>query len=285
MVKKIFLFSSQLAAFIGRNPHTNASKIFNQLYERYYKEKAGMEIREKNIGDGDKLRKIGEKIGDKNLLKKVGDICSRNLSTMNLQKERMELITKLEKDGRLDEDDKKEIKKTLEGYTNKRFGTIREGDAVEIYKEKFECEVITKINGREKKILELGDTELWLKSRLDGMRTDGTVVEIKNRIYKIFEEVKEYEWIQVQAYLRVYGLKDAHLVEYLKNGTGEMKMNHIERDDRYWEEVMEGEMRDYLGVFLRIIRNEKRFTKYKSLSENEQNEYIKKMLRKKIMVK
>ena len=71
MVKKIFLFSSQLAAFIGRNPHTNASKIFNQLYERYYKEKAGMEIREKNIGDGDKLRKIGEKIGDKNLLKSI----------------------------------------------------------------------------------------------------------------------------------------------------------------------------------------------------------------------
>lgn len=282
---KYFLYSSQLAAFIGRNPHNNACRVFNKLYEKYFDDKIKSyklenEIKERNVGDTAKLRNISNKIGDSKLLIKVDDICKRNFSTQSMQKERTELIKQLETNKDLGEEDKKEIKKAVEGYTNKKFGTIREVSALDVYKDKFNCEVITKIQQRSKKILELDGHELWLISKLDGMKMDGTVIEIKNRIYKLFEEVREYEWMQVQAYLQVYGLSKAELVEYLKIGDGEMKVNFIEKDVKYWDDVIKKEMQYYFCVFLKIIENEKKMKKYMGLAETEQNEYIKSMVRK-----
>jgi hypothetical protein len=180
----------------------------------------------------------------------------------------------------LAEEDKKEVRKIVEGYTNKRFGTIREINALDFYKEKYDVEVITRIDQRSKKILTIDGAELLVISKLDGMKMDGTVIEIKNRIYKLFDEVREYEWLQVQAYLHVYGLPKAELVEFLQNSGGTMKINHVERDDTYWNEILIKILEDYFRVFLKIIGNEAKIRKYMKFGETEQNEYIKKLVRK-----
>jgi hypothetical protein len=278
MSKKIFLYSSNLAAFLGKNPHIPASRIFNSLYEKYYK--VG-----KTIGDSEKIQKIGEKIENKKLLSDIDTICNNNKSPEMMQKDRDVLIKTLENAKDLGEEDKKEVRKIVEGYTNKRFGTIREINALDFYKEKYNVEVITKIDQRSKKILQIDDTELWIISRLDGMKMDGTVIEIKNRIYKLFDEVREYEWLQVQAYLNVYGLPKAELVEFLQNSGGTMKINEVERDDTYWGEVLLKILGDYFRVFLNIIKNESKIKKYMSFGETEQNEYIKKLIRKELLEK
>jgi hypothetical protein len=180
----------------------------------------------------------------------------------------------------LAEEDKKEVRKIVEGYTNKRFGTIREINAIDFYKEKYDVEVITKIDQRSKKILTIDGVELWVISKLDGMKMDGTVIEIKNRIYKLFDEVREYEWLQVQAYLHVYGLPKAELVEFLQNSGGTMKINQVEKDDTYWNEILLKILGDYFRVFLKIIGNDAKIKKYMKFGETEQNEYIKKLVRK-----
>jgi len=278
MSKKIFLYSSNLAAFIGKNPHIPASRIFNSLYEKYYK--IG-----KTVGDSEKILKIGEKIENKKLLSDIDTICNNNKSPDMMQKDREVLIKILENAKDLGEEDKKEVRKIVEGYTNKRFGTIREINALDFYKEKYNVEVITKIDQRSKKILTIDGTELWIISRLDGMKMDGTVIEIKNRIYKLFDEVREYEWLQVQAYLNVYGLPKAELVEFLQNSGGTMKINEVERDDTYWDEILLKILGNYFRVFLKIIKNESKIKKYMSFGETEQNEYIKKLIRKELLEK
>ena len=278
MTKKIFLYSSNLAAFIGKNPHIPASRIFNSLYEKYYK--IG-----KTIGDSEKIQKIGEKIENKKLLSDIDTICNNNKSPDMMQKDREVLIKTLETSSGLAEEDKKEVRKIVEGYTNKRFGTIREINALDFYREKYNVEVITKIDQRSKKILTIDGNELWIISRLDGMKMDGTVIEIKNRIYKLFDEVREYEWLQVQAYLNVYGLPKAELVEFLQNSGGTMKINEVERDDTYWGEVLLKILGDYFRVFLMICQNESKIKKYMSFGETEQNEYIKKLIRKELLGK
>jgi len=278
MSKKIFLYSSNLAAFIGKNPHIPASRIFNSLYEKYYK--IG-----KTVGDSERIEKIGEKIENKKLLSDIDTICNNNKSPEMMQKDREVLIKNLENAKDLGEDDKKEVRKIVEGYTNKKFGTIREINALDFYKKKYNVEVITKIDQRSKKILTIDGTELWIISRLDGMKMDGTVIEIKNRIYKLFDEVREYEWLQVQAYLNVYGLPKAELVEFLQNSGGTMKINEVERDDTYWVEVLLKILKDYFRVFLLICQNESKIKKYMSFGETEQNEYIKKLIRKELLEK
>jgi hypothetical protein len=273
MSQKIFLYSSNLAAFIGKNPHIPASRIYNSLYEKYYK--VG-----KTVGDSEKIQKIGEKIENKKLLVEIDTICNNNKSPEIMQKDREILIKSLENSSALAEEDKKDVRKIVEGYTNKKFGTIREVNALDFYREKYDVEVITKIDQRSKKILTIDGTELWIISKLDGMKMDGTVIEIKNRIYKLFDEVREYEWLQVQAYLNVYGLPKAELVEFLQNSGGTMKINYVDKDDTYWNEVLLKILGDYFRVFLKIIGNEAKIRKYMKFSETEQNEYIKKLVRK-----
>jgi hypothetical protein len=272
MSQKIFLYSSNLAAFIGKNPHIPASRIFNSLYEKYYK--VG-----KTVGDSEKIQKIGEKIENKKLLVEIDTICNNNKSPEMMQKDREVLIKSLETSSALPEEDKK-VRKIVEGYTNKKFGTIREVNALDFYREKYNIEVITKIDQRSKKILTIDGVEIWVISKLDGMKMDGTVIEIKNRIYKLFDEVREYEWLQVQAYLHVYGLPKAELVEFLQNSGGTMKINEVERDETYWNEVLLKILGDYFRVFLKIIGNEAKIRKYMKFGETEQNEYIKKLVRK-----
>ena len=58
-----------------------------------------------------------------------------------------------------------------------------------------------------------------------------------------------------------------------------MKVNKIERDRKFWNEVVLVELRKYFGVLLKIIMNVGLMTEYMSLSENEQNEFIKKLIR------
>jgi hypothetical protein len=123
--------------------------------------------------------------------------------------------------------------------------------------------------------------ELWVISKVDAMNDDGVIIEIKNRMYKLFNEIREYEWLQVQTYLDVYDLEKAVLVEYLVGAdeVDNMKVNKIERDRKFWNDVVLVELRKYFGVLLKIIMNVDLMTEYMSLSENEQNEFIKKLIR------
>jgi hypothetical protein len=54
----------------------------------------------------------------------------------------------------------------------------------------------------------------------------------------------------------------------------------VEKDDTYWNEVLLKILGDYFRVFLSIIKNDVKIRKYMKFGETEQNEYIKKLVRK-----
>jgi len=192
------------------------------------------------------------------------------------------LVGVIMEDKTLTKDEKETLKTAMDGYTSKKFGTIREGNALDTYKKAHAGEkVITGLDSKSKRLFDEGGVEMWVISKVDAMNDDGVVIEIKNRMYKLFNEVREYEWLQVQTYLDVYDLERAVLVEYLNDGGGDedMKVNKIERDRKFWNEVVLVELRKYFGVLLKIIMNVDLMKEYMSLSENEQNEFIKKLIR------
>jgi hypothetical protein len=255
------------------------------LYEKYYEEqlikmKRMDDLKSKNIGDSSLIDIIGNKLeNNKDLKIKLDNLCSKNVSSFVMKKETDDLVKKVLGTEKLSDNDKNLLLKAAEGYTNKTFGTIRETNVVDVYRNKMGVDVVTKLQARYKKVLEYEGNELWLISKIDAMKMDGTVLEIKNRMYKLFEEVREYEWLQVQAYLEVYNLEQAELVEFLKIGEGEMKINKIDRDRKYWEEIVINDLNKYFKAFIKIIGDSKKIKKYLDLSETEQNEMIKKIVR------
>lgn len=282
---KILLYSSQLAAFIGKNAHTCTSRIFNKLYEKYFvdaltKIKMVDHVKESNIGDSGSIDKLSQKLeNNKDLRIKLDNLCKANLSSFVMKKETENLVKQVLDTEKLSEEEQNILKKAADGYTNKKFGTIREVNALDIYKEKMNVDIVTGIQSRTKKIVDYDGYELILISKIDAMKYDGTVLEVKNRMYRIFEEVREYEWLQVQTYLEVYNLENAELIEYLKTGEGEMKINLITRDRRYWEEIVKRDISIYFKIFIKLVQEPSKLKKYLKMSENEQNELIKKMVR------
>jgi len=283
---RIFLYSSQLAAFIGKNIHTNPSRIFNKLYEKYYSDKLSTinlidKVKKSNIGDGGNIDLICNKLdNNKDLRIKLENICKINTSSLTMKKNADELVKNVLDNEKLTLDEKNILKKATEGYTNKVFGTIKEENVVDVYKNRMKIDLVTGIQSRNKKILDYEGNELWIISKIDAMKYDGTVLEIKNRMYKLFEEVREYEWLQVQTYLEVYNLENAELVEFLKIGDGEMRINQIKRDRKYWEEIVVRELGLYFRTMIKLINDNKALKKYWDMSEKEQSEMIKKMVRK-----
>ena len=286
---KILLYSSNLAAFIGRNHYLPASRIFNQLYERYFPDqlkKMGLieKVVSANVRDKQVIIEISKKLdGNTDLKEKLDKICRANLSSKKMKTDKDGLVGVIMEDKTLTKDEKETLKTAMDGYTSKKFGTIREGNALDIYKKAHKGEkVITGLDSKSKRLFDEGGVEMWVISKVDAMNDDGVIIEIKNRMYKLFNEIREYEWLQVQTYLDVYDLERAVLVEYLNDGGGDednMKVNKIERDRKFWNDVVLVELRKYFGVLLKIIMNVDLMTEYMSLSENEQNEFIKKLIR------
>lgn len=68
-------------------------------------------------------------------------------------------------------------------------------------------------------------------------RADGTkvLVEIKNRVNKLFKTLREYEKIQVMTYLKMLSLTEGRLVEQYN---AEMNSIEVSFDDEYYDSVI-----------------------------------------------
>jgi hypothetical protein len=80
---------------------------------------------------------------------------------------------------------------------------------------------------------------VFVGGKCDGVLADHGVgptkiVEIKNRMKRLFNGVPEYERIQVLAYLFIHGLRDGVLIE---NYNGQTKHHAVEFDEEFWNRV------------------------------------------------
>jgi len=274
---RIILYSSELAAFIGKNPHMYSSKIFNRLFQKYFPTKDVLAVPFQT--DSQTIDLISEKTSNKNFRFQLDEIIKNNNSSFLVKSQKDSLVNQIIQSNNLSQEDQQLLVKIADSYTNKKFGEISEKTAIEVYEDRTGEEVVKKIDSRVKKILEYNGIELVVKSKIDAMKYDGTIVEVKNRIYKLFEEVREYEWLQVQVYMEVYNLERGQLVEYLR-GTGEMRVTELQRDRKYWEEIVVKQLGNYFRTMINLVGDSVKRKKYLSLTETEQNEMIKKMIRK-----
>jgi len=80
--------------------------------------------------------------------------------------------------------------------------------------------------------------------KFDGFAEDGTLVEIKNRVRRLFGVVKEYESVQVHVYMKMCDASNAHLVEKFKD---QLMVHEVHYDDDL--------MCDIEGELERVIKN------------------------------
>ena len=116
--------------------------------------------------------------------------------------------------------------------TNTQFGIRHETDVAKLF-EDHTGETIFKDN--KCKYLEVVPG-VKIAGRFDGFLEDGTLVEIKNRMKRIFGHVPEYESVQIHVYMLMARVEKALLVERHKE---KIYVHNVELDEDFADEIME----------------------------------------------
>lgn len=116
---------------------------------------------------------------------------------------------------KLDTADKRNIASLVKTATNVRHGCINEKGGLALFTQVTGKGIAGTQRGVNLKFHE-DDKFIWsINGKVDGITTDGYVVEIKNRQKALFNTVRDYEMCQIQLYLHSLNIELGYLVELL----------------------------------------------------------------------
>jgi hypothetical protein len=206
---------SQISIITGDNPYKTKKDFVIEFWEKHYKNDYNECKNEaKFIKLDDNM--IIENISKKNKLDIGSDIkkCMQTKNTEDLNALKRKINDKCND---LSETEKKDITKSLNNITNTNFGTRNENDITKIYESMTNSTIIKDDKYRIKKIIKNDLFSIRIGGKIDGINKDNNcIVEIKNRVNRLFYSLKDYEKVQIMCYIHLFGERKGHLVEALK---------------------------------------------------------------------
>lgn len=210
---------SQISILTGHNIYQSQRDYLINFWKKTnkddflkYKEITNFEVKDDKI--------VFNNIAKKHKLDIHSDLykCYKSQNTNDLDKNRSALLKKVEN---LNEKDKKEITDSIKNLSNTRFGVKNEDDVCKIYENMMKCEITKDNLFIKKKIIENSNFTIKVGGKIDGInKKDGSIIEIKNRMKKLFYELRGYEKIQLMCYLYLFQSEKGYLVEAYKKKDG-----------------------------------------------------------------
>lgn len=162
--------------------------------------------------------------------------------------------------------EKKEHSKEYLEAVSKIWGMQQERKLAERYEKKYEVKVFDSQESRKKEIL----PGVWVIGAIDG-KCEDHLIEFKNRKYKLFDRVKDYERCQCEVYMRLWEMP-LKLVECYQ---GEINVLDVQPDDYFWEfTVIEG-LKRFMMLYNKVIGNRSLYTQvYSKHRDRKLTEYL-----------
>lgn len=263
--KKICFFASELAVLLGVNKFKKPSEILLRLWEynfpedlQYFKDrlkdnkKPVVEYQTSEERVNTIMKKVKNKTDKKKLEKSIKK-CLESKDTDSLKKIRQDTIKQCEV---LDSKDKKAIEKAIIELTNTNFGTRNENKSIHIYTQ-LTGQPVIKFNRFTKRIVfHDSNFEYYIGGKIDGLLADKTIIEIKNRIHKLFRVVRDYEKVQTYCYMYIFESSKSELVEtYISGNLTETNIMTVLYDHNYWNDIVTKIIKftEYFNKFLNSI--------------------------------
>lgn len=263
MSKKLCIYASDLAIITGNNKYQKRSDILLKIWTRNYPDdyqnilklskdnNLDIILDESDIECIDRISKNGNIDVSLEL-----DKCLRSRNISDLSNNRDVLLEKCK--DKITTSEFTELKKSLLDLSNTNFGTKNENDGISLYTKNTGVEVVRVDKFYKKFIYSKNDIDWYLGGKIDGIRKDKILVEIKNRAYKLFNKVRDYEMVQVLAYMNILDISQAHLMEVLKEKTkSDYNILEIEYDDLIWINTIKPKIYRFIDFFDRFINNDK----------------------------
>lgn len=151
------------------------------------------------------------------------------------------------------------IKQLVNNSTNTVFGCRQEKNTIKEFEIIQECTVIEGQKKCEFKVGNISNThEIILVGKIDGITQNGEIVEIKNRINKLFNMLKDYEKPQIMTYLWMNKVQNGFLVENLKkkNVNSSINIIPVTYESNYVEQNVIPNIKRYFEFFEHFMENE-----------------------------
>ena len=245
---KQFLVSipaSEVAACIGRNPYKASSDVFNELWKRWspdtFTGKTKIDEQLEAISTTTKE--------EQNLLwtaaKSITKDAEGAMKTFN------ETSTIIESSTTLKEEDKAKVLDLMKTMLSTSHGTRTEGKVAQKLAMKqgvtitrdntlYSIPLITLGNDDDDDKNNNNKKDFIVRGKIDRLSEENgeiVLVEVKSRMKRLFKELRDYEHIQIQAYLQMLpDIKRAKLVESYLGETHEI---WIDKDDDLWQHEIE----------------------------------------------
>jgi len=275
----ICLNASELAVITGHNPYKEPEEIIAKIWRKHYpadfsacsakyKAETGVE----NLVDENAKQTIHR------LAPEVADELAKCLKTNtvgDLAKQKKEILAKCDTIAKTPEE-RKLIRECVQQVTNTTFGIRHENSAIAEY-EKLTGNTVQIMTRYVTKALYNTKNARWsVGGKIDGFVADangdanvdasgdagiddiGAIIEVKNRVNRLFYKLRDYEKIQTYTYMHIHDVTKAKLVECLK-AQGEIIINviDVEYDEEFWKTSIDSKIRAFIKRFDKLMKNEK----------------------------
>jgi hypothetical protein len=248
---------SEIAIITGDNKFKDLNEYIITLWKKNFpddfnKYSVSYKIPEKEE-DIKKLMKecTNNKINIEEEIKKVNN--TNNISELNENKKKLnEKIDNIK-----DETLKKEMKKCITNITNTNYGTSNENNILALCEQKFMTKII-KDDKYKRKLIHDSVFKWYIGGKIDGVDEKNNVYEIKNRVSKLFYELRNYEKVQIMTYLFLHKSTKGYLIEALKNKGENNNINviSVDYDEKYFKEDIFDKIIGFISFFEKLITNE-----------------------------
>jgi hypothetical protein len=197
-------------------------KLYNVLTSDSRKTETTVQVTEKKKEFTENVKKEMTKSVDEKIEKLRDDYTNDMMNSAGPKDERVltrwfkKDLAELEGEKKEAEAKAAEVSKAATTRMNTNFGTRKEDTVAEMY-EAQTGDKVYKPNRRYDWEIAPGFKVVGM---FDGFTDSGKLIEIKNRVRRLFGEVKEYESVQVHVYMRMAQVDTAHLVERFEDKIG-----------------------------------------------------------------
>jgi hypothetical protein len=224
-MKRIVIFSSELAGLIGKNRYVSKGEALEKLMCRIL-----------NIPNKEETLQSSLNSRQKDIIYEgVGKSESGQQVVTNVT----QIKKKIQDLPNVSESDKEELFKFAQKLHYTTHGSKAEDSikkSVEIQKS---IEILKDDVFRKRHLFDVGEYNVFIGGKCDGIaQLEGreTIVEIKNRINRLFRTIPDYEKVQLYSYMYIYKLENGLLIE---NYNHEKNMIPCRFDSSEWNNYSE----------------------------------------------
>ena len=250
----VILYASQIAACIGCNRHKKPAEAMETMWERMASASYLDALR--RTGSTTELLRVQDLIDKDDTVRHIVD--ASTLACANSQDVAIKYDAAARVIARMDllPDDKRVIDATVKRNLYTNYGTASEHHALVKVRETLGINARLDDTFYRVQIGEVDGTQLWVGGKIDAITDDKLVIEIKNRIRRLFYKVPFYEIVQLQSYLFLLDVPRGAIVECLTTlNDSQINIVPVRRDRELWDETVVPKMKAFVKVLLHLLED------------------------------